>query len=142
MRYGVTGTTGLLTEQVPIVHGVIRALKDVDLFTTGGAYGVDTEAAIAALRYHPQRRVHQICVPVGCRYNEDTTLLGEVIEVPGGYIARNDAIVAHSDILLAFPRTRQEVLRSGTWATVRRAHKAGVEVRLFPLDEGLHNHGD
>jgi predicted Rossmann fold nucleotide-binding protein DprA/Smf involved in DNA uptake len=135
-RYGVTGTTGLMPDEVPIVHEVIRNLTGVKLFTTGGAYGVDTEAAIAAWKYQSYNRL-QVCVPTGKAYNEATRKLGKVIEVPGGYMARNDAIVAHSDVLLAFPRTREEVVRSGTWATIRRARKAGVEVRLYPLDEGL-----
>jgi hypothetical protein len=55
--------------------------------------------------------------------------------IPGGYMKRNDVLVAHADVLLAFPKTPQEELRSGTWATIRRARKAGVEVRLFPLSE-------
>lgn len=98
---------------------------------------MDTEAAKAAFGNGLN---HQICVPTGKAYNHGTHSLGKVIEVPGGYMVRNDAIVAHSDVLLAFPQTCTEVLRSGTWATIRRARKAGVEVHLFPLSK--HDYAD
>jgi len=39
-------------------------------------------------------------------------------------LERNSDIVADSDLLLATPRFYEEELRSGTWATVRRARKA------------------
>ncbi len=47
------------------------------------------------------------------------------------YATRNAAIVAAVDILVALPRQQSEVLRSGTWSTVRRAYRDGVEVALI-----------
>lgn len=38
-----------------------------------------------------------------------------------GYIKRNHNIVNESDILIAFPPTQKEILRSGTWSTIRYA---------------------
>jgi hypothetical protein len=35
---------------------------------------------------------------------------------------------------LAFPKEHKEVLRSGTWATIRRFRRAGIEPLIFPLD--------
>jgi predicted Rossmann fold nucleotide-binding protein DprA/Smf involved in DNA uptake len=46
-------------------------------------------------------------------------------------LARNRDIVAAVDVLLATPRTAKEVLRSGTWATIRYARKAHVRVLLL-----------
>lgn len=54
--------------------------------------------------------------------------------VSEGYLKRDDLTVARSQILLAFPKTPVEEQRSGTWATVRRARKAGIEIRFYPLD--------
>lgn len=57
-------------------------------------------------------------------------------EMPEGtdYMDRNDQLVAWSDDLTAFPRTSIEELRSGTWATVRRAQKKGIPVTIIPLN--------
>lgn len=41
------------------------------------------------------------------------------------YLDRNDDIVAESQAMFAAPLTMAEELRSGTWATIRRARKAG-----------------
>lgn len=41
------------------------------------------------------------------------------------YLLRNDDIVAESQFMFAAPLTMVEELRSGTWATIRRARKAG-----------------
>ena len=42
---------------------------------------------------------------------------------PRPYLARNRDIVDASDLMLACPAEQQEVLRSGTWATIRYALK-------------------
>ena len=47
---------------------------------------------------------------------------------PAPYTERNEQIVTESDLLIACPRTFDEQLRSGTWATVRRAQAAGKPV--------------
>lgn len=41
------------------------------------------------------------------------------------YIKRNKNIVNETDMLLGCPTTNKEVLRSGTWATLRYARKIG-----------------
>lgn len=46
-------------------------------------------------------------------------------------LERNNDIVEMIDILLAGPQTRTEVLRSGTWYTIRRARKRGKPVNLM-----------
>jgi hypothetical protein len=47
----------------------------------------------------------------------------DIIQPEMDYMARNRAIVDVCDILVAAPATRVEILRSGTWATMRYAHK-------------------
>lgn len=42
------------------------------------------------------------------------------------YISRNHDMVNEGHILVATPRTREEELRSGTWATIRYAKKMDV----------------
>lgn len=52
---------------------------------------------------------------------------------PLPYLDRNHAIVDEVEALLATPQTMREVLRSGTWATVRYARAAQRELFVvFP----------
>lgn len=44
---------------------------------------------------------------------------------PLPYLKRNHDIVDTCDFLLALPGTEQEIVRSGTWATIRYARKVG-----------------
>ena len=53
-----------------------------------------------------------------------------VLRTPKTFLARNHDIVDESDILVACPYQAEEVLRSGTWATVRYARKKSKPVIL------------
>ena len=44
------------------------------------------------------------------------------------YLERNRNIVDACDMLIACPKSEQEELRSGTWATIRYARKTGKNV--------------
>jgi hypothetical protein len=49
------------------------------------------------------------------------------------YIKRNHDIVDVSDMLIAFPPTKEELLRSGTWSTIRYAKKKNKKIFIiFP----------
>ena len=51
---------------------------------------------------------------------------------PKDYLKRNHDIVNASDVLVALPANpTKEVLRSGTWATIRYARKQGIPVVLL-----------
>lgn len=105
---------------------------------TGAAAGVDTAAYFACVAALPHAN-HRVFVPQGCRYNQDLVLFAkqeghDVVGIEGGYLKRDDALIDGANLLLAFPNSMQEVLRSGTWATIRRAWKANVPVHYWPLD--------
>lgn len=60
------------------------------------------------------------------------------------YLDRNHDIVDDTDILIACPATAKEVLRSGTWATIRYAEKKKKTIifiypsgRIFKISEGF-----
>lgn len=86
-------------------------------FHHGAAVGADTEAAaIVQLEFKGfERRGLQ------------------VVEHPAGGdpLARNREIVAAVGLLIAAPDTAVEYLRSGTWATVRYARKAGKPIVIL-----------
>ena len=50
------------------------------------------------------------------------------------YLSRNQDIVNQTDLLVAFPSTKEEILRSGTWSTVRYARKINKPVIIFYPD--------
>ncbi len=60
------------------------------------------------------------------------------ISAPLPYLDRNHAIVDECDILIATPNTFKEVLRSGTWATIRYAKKTDKKVVRIDPYGGTH----
>lgn len=54
-----------------------------------------------------------------------------VIAPPAPYLKRNRKLAEMGDILLAAPAQEHEVLRSGTWSTVRYARALGKPVKIF-----------
>lgn len=143
VKYGVTGPRGILAADMRLIESVLDNLNDVQEFTTGGAYGIDTHAALYALAKWPLSVHHRLCLPQGEAFNKSLLEYEafEQIWVEGksnrsSLLCRNDIIIQHSDVLLAFPKSMKEEFRgSGTWAAIRSAKKAGIEIRYFPLNE-------
>ena len=61
---------------------------------------------------------------------------GDNIRPPAPYIERNHNIVDETTILIATPAQSNEVLRSGTWATIRYARKRFKTLYVIP-PEGI-----
>lgn len=57
------------------------------------------------------------------------------------YLTRNSDIVRECDVLIAVPRSRDEILRSGTWATVRCARSEGKRIVLIYPDGEVEHEG-
>lgn len=53
---------------------------------------------------------------------------------PKEYLERNRDIVDASEFMIATPATYDEVLRSGTWSTIRYARKTGKPLVIFLPD--------
>ncbi len=140
MRYGFTGTQKCPKECHKSIRQVIASLADATEFTTGGAYGVDTEVAIAADLFPSV--THRLCLPQS-HYNHQLPWIIEdrigrypIVDRAGiSYRERNERILHFSDVLIAFPMTAKEEQRSGTWMTIRMTRKIRMPVRMFPLDE-------
>lgn len=129
---GFTGTgDGMTEDQKDAVLGILMDLKvegarEIHL---GDCVGADTEA-------HEMARLvgYQLVGHPPDNGKSRSFLVYDVEMEPIPYLARNRAIVAAADILVATPNGFTERLRSGTWATVRYARKAGVPVTIVYPD--------
>lgn len=86
----------------------------------GDAKGADAEFNELAKQF-PVKRTCRPCTFEDQRAFTDAIPIAE----PVNPMARNRAIVADADLLLAAPPTDFEVKRSGTWATIRYMRKTG-----------------
>ena len=57
--------------------------------------------------------------------------IGDLIELQSPPLRRNHSMVDECDLLVAGPKTLEEVLRSGTWATIRYARKTHKKVTML-----------
>ena len=55
----------------------------------------------------------------------------DAVETPLPFLKRNTEIVRVADVLIAAPKEEKDVLRSGTWATVREARRKGKLIYLL-----------
>jgi hypothetical protein len=58
---------------------------------------------------------------------------GDLVHPPEKPLVRNPKIVDDGQVLIATPNTYEEILRSGTWATIRYARRIGCKIiKIFP----------
>lgn len=128
-RVGFTGTQRGMSERQKsdLTKFLFRLFEPGTEFHFGDCVGADAEAAALAakmgfvLHSHPpsisMKRAHYPAM---------------VVYPAKPYLSRNQDIVNAAHVLVACPAQPKEVLRSGTWATVRFAGKQGVNVVVFP----------
>lgn len=119
MVIGFTGTSrGMSARQQATVKYLLTELQ-VTALHHGDAQGADAQAHRLAKQMRIRLVVHPpddpkkraFCVGVDEQYPDRP------------YLERNRAIVEHSDGLIAAPKMATEVVRSGTWMTVRWARR-------------------
>jgi hypothetical protein len=128
MIVGFTGTASGMTEhQQAELYGTLCIHPHLRTgFRHGDCVGADAEAHAIALELGWPVVIHPPANPKRRAYCD-----GGVVKGPRPYLVRNHDIVDACDFLIAAPRQRKEVLRSGTWATVRYARKVGKEVIIL-----------
>ena len=127
MKTGFTGTqNGMTPKQIVSVLGLLTG-------TTEGHHGVCIGA---------DEQFHRMCIRSGCRTvghpPVDTNKMSQNCicheqRKPKPFLIRNHEIVDDVDRMIAAPAQGKEILRSGTWATIRYAKKVGRLLRVvFP----------
>lgn len=130
MKVGITGSRyGLLEDQKPSVAMMLGFLlaygsefgKVAAELHHGDCIGVDEWAhrLLRSRNYGVRIIVHPPDNPGLRAYCDD----GDETRVPLPYLERNHRIVDACEVLVAVPYEHEEVLRSGTWTTVRYARE-------------------
>jgi hypothetical protein len=132
MKYGFTGTRQGMT---PAQLGAFaRLILDHDNqfnsieFHHGDCIGSDAQAhhLVNAIASKPVIWIHP---PTDEKHRAFCGGLN--IKKPLPYLDRNKKIVEEAKVMLATPAESEEQLRSGTWSTIRYAHKQGKKVTLI-----------
>ena len=132
MTISFTGTQHGMTPQQRELLRVLLVKRAPLFFVHGGCIGADDTAdAIAA-----SLGIHRIVYPgpAGPKRVGDAELMarGPVTIMPARpTLQRNPVIVGCGDFLIACPKGTKEIVRSGTWTTVRHGRKQGKPVRIL-----------
>jgi hypothetical protein len=126
----IAGFTGTRKGMTPQQHKALRRLVlppgEISMFVHGGAPGADSQAhAIFAQTGRPIL-VRPASMEQYRYWRKDVHT--SIVYQPRAPLERNSDIVNQVEMLFACPETKLEELRSGTWATVRRAKRKGIRV--------------
>lgn len=125
MKLGFSGTRdGLSPIQTFVMHGWLqRELREGDEFHHGDCIGADQSAHNFVAELKPGRPGLTIIghPPINERARAFTNC--DALWLPKDYLDRNHDIVNSTETLLVTPGTEHEIVRSGTWSTLRYARK-------------------
>ena len=129
----ISGPTTLTAQdRENVTRNFEQHVRSGDTVVSGAAHGVDTIGAKAAKDLGARLLIVR---PTDLWHNEYLlSIADEIIDVYGTYMQRNDRLAQEGDVLIAYPPTAHEEVRSGTWATVRRFRALGKPVTIVPLD--------
>lgn len=124
MIVGFTGTReGCTPAQGGALARLVRDWEDMTEFHHGAAFGADTEAVTHVAYYQPGAAIHARPCDIKGASSYAALSASQVTHPARRPLDRNGDIVAACAALVVCP-AGPEVMRSGTWATVRRARKA------------------
>lgn len=146
MKIGFTGTrqgmtpaqTEALVRALELLYGIAGQAR-VE-FHHGDCAGADAQAhglvattygLVTDIHLHPPTNQGARAFCDQRERPEGKRAMTLVVHPPKPYLERNHDIGDACDILVAVPKEDQEVLRSGTWATVRYVHKLQKQVMVI-----------
>jgi hypothetical protein len=128
MRVGFTGTReGMSAVQMSKLRERLMGMP-VTSFHHGDCVGADEEAANIA----QELGIQTVAYPSNSRGMMYRAFhKSDIVRTPKPFMVRNHDIVLECQFLFVAPRSNEEELRSGTWATWRFAVKCGVETEIL-----------
>lgn len=126
---GFTGSQGGMT--TPQLRAFIREIETESTWSTTFHHGdcIGADATADALARALDLRIH-IHPPLIRTKQANCWRKGDTRSRPKPYLNRNHDIVQASKLLIATP-SGPEKLRSGTWATIRRARYKGIPITII-----------
>lgn len=139
-RLAVTATQGGGTpEQLWEAANFLQSCVELEEFHHGGCVGGDEELAFLVSRMLPHVQVHLHPGSTPEKYATYAYDISSwVVYDAKDNLERNQDMVNATDHLLGMPGEAEEILRSGTWATIRYARKAGRPHTLLYPDGTVH----
>lgn len=133
VKVGFTGTqVGMTEEQGRTFLSVIREVyPEITEFHHGDCVGADKHAHTIISKIISKESEVEIIIHPPSNPKKRAFCESENIKEPLPYIERNHNIVDSCDVLIATPKENKEVVRSGTWATIRYARKKKKEVYII-----------
>jgi hypothetical protein len=143
-RLGFTGSRkGMTPEQKQVFFELVFKMKPEE-FHHGDCIGCDENAHYQVRRVSAQTG-HKIWIVGHIPEKEKTRAFCKVDErrEPYDYITRDHHIVDETELLVACPDDFIEVVRSGTWTTVRYARTLERPIKIIRPDGSIkeENHG-
>lgn len=128
INIGFTGTKdGMTEEQINTVNSIFNDFGEANVvFHHGDCIGADADAHKLAVLCNFQIVIHP---PINKKYRAYCDSENTIILPPRDYLVRNRHIVENSDLMIATPKGFERV-RSGTWSTIRYAHKKQVPMTI------------
>ena len=122
MKVGFTGTQEGMSQHQKEQF----VLKMLELHPTefhhGDCIGADSDAHDIVREFFPNVKI-VIYPPISTK--KRAFKQGDEFKEPESYITRDYKIVDAVEILIGTPKQNQEVIRSGTWTTIRYARRTG-----------------
>ena len=126
LTYGFTGTRNGLNENQK--NQIIKLLDENNIKEVyhGDCVGANTDFHNLCQNKNIKIIIHPPNISIMRSFCQSPNILK-----PKPFLDRNKDIVNNCDILIACPENDKEVLRSGTWSTIRYAKKINKPVLLF-----------
>lgn len=132
-KIGISGSrTGMINEAKELFDDYILNNQDnIGEIHHGDCIGVDSEVhEMISNNYQDIKIIIHPPIKNTCR----AYCKSEYIKQEYDYLKRNHNIVDETDILIAFPPTKEEIRRSGTWSTIRYAKKKNKKLIIIYPD--------
>jgi len=125
MIVGFTGTrNGMSAAQLQVVGKLLLEFSPEE-FHHGNCIGADVQAETMVGRQLTQCLIHRHPCTLGGQQSIIPAPPGTIVHKEKPPLDRNWDIVDASTVIVATPKEKMEIRRSGTWATIRYARKAG-----------------
>ena len=130
MTVTFTGTQkGLSARQLEFVTHMLTT-NPPELLIHGGCVGADAEVDTIAAMLNIPREVYPSNIPA--KHGHLYSMVGKItVHPPMEPLKRNRLMVDKADGVIACPSSDKEVVRSGTWATVRYARRTKGEAGII-----------